>query len=277
VETRLLGSIDLDHARLAEDLKAVEALPFNSSYKEFACGDLSSSMLFNRTGDISDIMLGDYTGPGQMTAAGKSMPYVTGVVGKEFDLATLQFARLLRLGPNSVIVPHRDYLELGKRFTRIHVPLRTDEHCFSSEGDKIYQMRMGETWHLDASRLHSAASFSPVRRVHMILDFEEASDPRSLLRVPDGVLSNEAAIPASHTVHREPIGAAEKRALDGLSGVLAEDNLTDVLSMLVKVCYQRDVPMGSVFAWLQEIAAAGGRPDVVARVFELEKYFAKKR
>lgn len=277
MKARLLGSIDLDATRLADDLASVEALPFNSSYNEFACGDLSSSMLFNRTGDVSDAMLGDYDGSGQLTAAGQAMSYVVGVVRERFDLTTLRFARLLRLGPSSVIIPHRDYLELERRFTRIHVPLRTDEHCFHSEDDTVYQMGLGEVWFLDATRLHSAASFSRVHRIHMILDFEEANDPQSLLRDPDGVLSNGATALDSHVVSRQPIGAAQKRALDGLSGVLTGDTLTDVLSILVKTCYQRDVPMASVFGWLQEIAAAGGQPDVVARVSDLERYLVNER
>ncbi len=277
METGLLGRFDLDARRLADDLAAVEALPFNSSYKEFACGDLTSSMLFNRTGDIGDIMLGDYAGPGRLTTAGQAMPYVIGMATERFDLTTLRFIRLLRLGPNSVLVPHRDYMELESRFTRIHVPLRTDERCFSSQDNTVYQMRLGEAWYLDATRLHSAASFSPVRRIHMILDFAEADDPRSLVRTPPGRLATDATIPASHMVSRDPISVTEKGALDGLSGVLKEDNLIDVLSILIKVCYQRDVPLDSVFRWLQEIAAAGGRPGVAAHVCDLEKYYVKER
>jgi L-proline 3-hydroxylase, C-terminal len=111
----------------------------------------------------------------------------------------------------------------------------------------------------------------------MVLDFEEADDPRSLLRAPGAALSNGAADLTGHVVSRQPIGAAEKRALDGLSGVLASDNLTEVLSMLIKICYQRDVPMGSVFGWLREIAADGGRADVRTQVSELEKYLVNER
>jgi L-proline cis-4-hydroxylase len=277
VRTRLLGSIDLAAEQLADDLAAAEALPFNSSYGEFACGDLSSSMLFNRSGDVNDALLKDYTGSGHLTAAGRAMPYVIGVVGEHFDLTTLRFARLMRLGLNSVIVPHRDYLELERRFTRIHVPLRTDEHCFNSEDDTVYRMRLGEVWYLDATRLHSAASFSPVRRIHLVLDFEEASDPRQRLRSPGDRPGAVAVALAGHVVTREPIGDAQRRALGGLAGILTDDNLADVLSILVKTCYQRDVPMGSIFGWLQELALSGGRPDVATHVAQLEKYLVNER
>lgn len=277
MKSRLLGSVDLDPRRLADDLAAVQALPFNGSYREFAFGDLASSMLFNRTGDTNDIHIETYTGTGQLTAAGHAMPYVLGVATERFDLTTLRFARLIRLGPNTVLFPHRDYLELDRRFTRIHVPLRTDEQCFTAEDEIIYQMRLGEVWFIDASRLHSAASFSPVHRIHMLLDFDEADEPLSLLRVPEGGPGNGAMDLASHIVNREPIGAAQKRALDGLSGVLAYDNLTEVLSILVKTCYQRDVPMGRVYGWLQEMATVGGRPDVASHICELEKYLVTER
>lgn len=283
----MLARFELDAERLAAELAAVEALPFNGSYGDFVCGELASAMLFNRTGDSADGMLEDYSGPGCLTASGRAMPYLIGLLQERFDLTTLRFARLIRLGRNSVLVPHCDYLELARRFSRIHVPLRTDERCYSAQESTVFRMRQGEVWLLDATKVHSAASFSPVRRIHLVLDFAEADDPGALLRAGaagDGATAAAApaapaspAIPASHVVDRQPIAASERQALEGLSGVLAEDNVTDVLSILVKTCFQRDVAVGSVFGWLHEIAVAGGRPDLVSHVVGLEEYYVSHR
>ncbi|GAL10893.1 hypothetical protein JCM19233_1878 [Vibrio astriarenae] len=45
-----------------------------------------------------------------------------------------------------MILPHKDYLEFEKGFTRVHVVLDIDETCFNSENDTVYQMKAGEVW-----------------------------------------------------------------------------------------------------------------------------------
>ena len=124
-------------------------------------------MLWNKSGDVEDNFLLDYDHPAQRTAYGAQMPYLVEVLRQTFDLKQLRFARLAKLTPGSVLVPHRDYLELKHDLTRVHIPLATDSACFSSEENTVYQMRRGEIWYMDATQVHSAASFSRKPRTHL--------------------------------------------------------------------------------------------------------------
>ncbi|WP_344659492.1 aspartyl/asparaginyl beta-hydroxylase domain-containing protein [Catenulispora subtropica] len=280
--TTKITSLDLDAERLAEDLRRAEGFAYNDSYSEFICGAWRSCMLWNRSGDLADTRLEDFSGPGRITPYGAQLPYLFEVIGDVFQTESLKFARLARLTPGSVLVPHRDYLELEDDLIRIHLPIQTSRDCYSSEDDTIYQMRHGELWFLDATRPHSAASFTDRDRVHLILDFavDDVSEvftegfEQTCLDL-HGLSGGE--VPPDNIVTRAELLPGERESYVALAGVLSTENYEDVLAMVIKKFFKSELAVTDVFGWFGRIAEASGQPELVARVRRHEEHCLVRR
>jgi L-proline cis-4-hydroxylase len=255
----LLGTESINPAFTAVDLEQVEPFGYLDAYDEFVHGSWRTCMLWNASGDSADVQLCDYAGPAQPTEYGRRVGYFATVIRSLFDMTALRFARLTRLGPGSVVVPHRDYLELDSNLVRIHIPLVTTNHAYVSEIDTIYRMRVGEVWFLDATQVHSIANFSDTGRVHLLLDFA-VSDPWAIYH---GNRPATVGIPADSLVPRRPLRAGEEEAFIQLARLVDGTNLMDVLAMLIRRYFVAELSVLDVFGWLRAIAEQSGDPDVV--------------
>ncbi|MGI8667314.1 MAG: aspartyl/asparaginyl beta-hydroxylase domain-containing protein [Jatrophihabitans sp.] len=258
----LIGTCSIDPARLAVDLEQVEPNGFIDSYDEFVCGSWRTCVLWNATGDSSDATIRDYPGTGHPTEYGRKLDYLDELMGDNVDLDLLRFARLTRLGPGTVVVPHRDYVELAADLTRIHLPLITAAGAYAAEADTVYHMAQGQIWFLDASRPHSIANFSDTPRIHLLLDFA-GCDPVEVLRNP---MRSGIGVPAESIVPRRPLTAGERATFEALSGVLDGENFMDVLAMLIRRYFVAELSITDVFDWMREIAVSADRPDLVQRL-----------
>jgi Aspartyl/Asparaginyl beta-hydroxylase/Phytanoyl-CoA dioxygenase (PhyH)/L-proline 3-hydroxylase, C-terminal len=268
-----LGSIPLDVAGVEADLAAVDATGYVDSYTEFVCGSWRTCMLWNASGDTSDNRIHDYAGRAQPTALGRELRNVAAIVEEHFDLDLLRFARLTRLGPGTVVLPHRDYIELESELYRVHVPLRTNDLAFASEEDTIYRMRRGEVWFLDATRPHSIANFSDESRIHLLLDFA-VSPGRSPLHTG---AAEPPGFPPDAVVPRRPLATGERAAFQALAGVVDRSNLMDVLAMVIRRYFVAELSVDDVFAWLVEIGAESGDDAVVDRARWLHEHCLTSR
>jgi hypothetical protein len=262
VATRRLARLSLDAEQLGEDLARSDRFRFSSAYSEFTCGSWKGSALCNASGDIYDTRIADYSGDYQITDHGHQMPYVMDLVRRNFRTEHLRFVRIGRITPGSVMVPHRDYLELERDLTRIHVPLHTSDDCYSSENDTVYQMRLGEAWFIDATQAHSAVSFFTEDRSHLILDFTTATVEEALAFTPE----SGAGIPPEATVDRKPLTGDQSRALQGLSAIITPYNHRDVLALIIKQYFVSKISVPEIFDIACEIAKAGDQAEA------LEKY-----
>lgn len=95
--------------------------------------------------------------------------YLNEVVGS--FACKLNSVRLLSLAPGAVIKHHRDY-GLGPEDgeVRIHVPIQTHEQVHFYLEEKRIPMGEGETWFLNFNRFHRVDNFSPITRIHLVLD-----------------------------------------------------------------------------------------------------------
>lgn len=268
-----IGTLEIDRERAVKDLAQAEPGGFVDSYAEFVCGAWRTCMLWNASGDSSDFRLHDYPGSAKITEYGRKLAYVDDIISENFNLDRLRFVRLARLGPGSVVVPHRDYLELAADLVRIHVPLETDDQVYASEEQSIYRMRFGEVWFLDATKVHSIGSFSPNNRTHLILDFS-GPDPHSVVRLPE---PESVSLPADSLAPRRPLGPAEKGDFLKLSRILDEANFRDVLAILIKRYFQAEMDPVDVFAWLEEIASQNEDRDLAARARSLREHSVDSR
>ncbi len=249
--SRRIGSIRLDDTTgLAADLEAAERSGYLDSYTEFVCGSWRTCVLWNATGDGSDVLIRDYAGAAQPTEHGRRLAAVGSLIESHFDVTNLRFARLTRLAPGTVVVPHRDYVELERDLVRVHVPLLTNAAAFASEEETIYRMAQGEVWFLDATRPHSIANFSSTPRVHLLLDF--AADDADVLLASVGPPS----FPATAIVPRRPLRPGERDSLLALAGVADTWNLKDVLAILIKRYFVAELAVEGIFESLFEIAQA---------------------
>lgn len=272
--THRLDVLELDDARLQQDLRTAEDFNYSRSYGEFSFGMMRTTMLANRTGSMAEKLLADYTGTARPTDHGRALPYVSDLMERLFDLRYLKYARLLNLMPGSILMPHRDFIELDSRMFRIHIPLQTDENCASLQNGTVYRMRRGEMWHLDASRTHSAVSYSVTERVHLICDFtaDRLFDVlRSEPTAPD------PGIPEGNIVARPPLTDEDRRRLLHLGEVIDERNYGEIVAILIRRVYTHDIPGEEVFDLIKQITAVSGNPELIERAARNEEYYLHAR
>lgn len=238
-------------------------------------------MLWAADGDVGTGLVTDYDHgrTSAITPYGEQLPYLREVVEKNFDLGSLNFARLAVIA-GSVTIPHRDLLELaeipeGERNAhRVHVPLVTNDSCYFTEGNVVYQMRVGDVWFLDASREHGAAVLSPEPRTHLILDFADRGSDGELFRFD---AESSGSVPTSRIRERPPLTDAERKDLLGLAGVIDLDNYRDVFSIVIKKHYRADGGDNFVWETLDEIARLSEDEKVRSKVRELHRFFLLER
>jgi hypothetical protein len=177
-----------------------------------------------------------------------------------------------------VMVPHRDYVELSdeahqRAAHRLHVSLATSRDCVFTDEDVVYQMKAGEVWFLDASRLHGAGVISTVRRVHLILDLADVDQ--------DQVLAFDAApsggIPEASIRQRPPLSDREREAILSLASIVDLDNLSEIFALVVKKDYRTYGGPNFVWNTMREIARLSGNAEIVAKIAAWEKHCVLER
>ena len=282
MDTQRVGKLTIDRSRLQVELERSAAFEYSHAYSEYLCGGpWRSCVLWSAGGDNGDGLVTnyDFDQPCAPTPYAQQLPYVRELVENNFNLGRLTFGRLAVIS-NSVIIPHRDLLELSevpveaRNEHRVHVPLRTTDDAFFSEGDVVYRMHVGDVWFLDASKVHSAASFSEEERVHLILDFSDVDDGTPLVSLAS---NGNRGIPSDSVYVRAPITDHERDALIGLGSVLNTDNCRDVFSIVIKAHYRRDG--GENFVWNTMLAIADACDDdsVREKVHAMRRYFLIER
>jgi hypothetical protein len=277
--------VDIGENRLRDELVNAAPLNFVEPYEEFLCGRPTRSegqiMLWTPGGVTGDGIITHYDGEAEAapTEYGRRLPYVTEIIERFLSVRHLRFARLVALTSN-VLIPHRDYLEFGgdvrerSPMHRLHIPLITNSDCMFSEDNRIYRMRAGEVWFLDATRVHSAAALTDEVRMHLIVDFAGGDNEFGLLKIES---SHDGAIPANCMVDRKPLTESEREALYTLATVIDEDNLREIFGIVAKLHFRRDG--GDDFFW-RTIAEIRRRvPDAAfaAKLAKMHEYFVLER
>lgn len=283
MRTHHVADTSLDEARLAKDLAQSDSFVWSEAYSDYLFGGAwKSCMLWARGGDIGDGVVTNYdhNRPSTFTQYGNQLPYVRDLITSIADLERLNFVRLAKVS-NSVIIPHRDLLELGelpdstRNAHRMHIPLATNEDCFFTEDNTVFRMRKGEVWFLDASQIHSVAVLSKEPRVHLMLDFVNQPSSRPLIAIEGG--SEDAGIPDERTVKRPPLTDADRANLLRLADVLTMDTFSEIFSIVIKKHFRYDG--GDDFVWNTMIAIARASRDaaVLRHANELRRYYTMER
>ncbi len=252
-----IGAIALDAARLPPAVDALLALEMQPCVG-YAVGHWRKCILLDREAETSGRT---------PTAPGTS--YVRELLAATFALDFLDCAQVFVASRRSYVRPHRDWPESAPLYTRIHVPLQTDERCLSSEDDVVYRMGAGEIWLVDPSRPHSGGCFSDGTRVHLVLDFDPGVPLPRLFRDRTAF----APSPARTTVAREPFEERHLAAIHGLSQIATELNFGLIGDVLGTVHFEKAVGCAAMYDWLAEIAERSGNRALVRRAADLERRF----
>jgi len=277
VKTQRIAEIRLVVDELASDLKRLQEMRLSTAYSNYICGGpWLSCMVWALGGETGDGVLTHYEGRGSAnwTRQSEQLPAVRALIEASFSTQKLKFARLGMLQPGSVIIPHRDLLELDAPLHRLHIPLQTDENCMFTERNIVYRMRPGEVWFLDASDVHSVACFSTRNRVHLILDFGEDATAEDIFAIKytlPGDISQDCVL------RRQPMTQAERQSLLGLSSVLNERNWRTVLDLVIRQHFRCDGGNGFVWETMLEIAANASDRAAAAIVHEMHHYYLMER
>jgi hypothetical protein len=281
MRTRYVTTLDLDAERLAKELELSATFHYSEAYSDYLFGGpWKSCMLWACGGDSGDGVMTNYAydRPSTFTGYGRQLPYLQELITKTADLTRLNFARLAVVA-NSVIIPHRDLLEFSefpdesRNTHRLHIPLVTNDDCFFSEGNTVFQMKPGEVWFLNAAGIHSVAALSNEPRIHLIFDFVGVPGPGPLVKVAD----EGQEIPASRIVNRPPLPDSDRADLLRLADVLTLDTFSEVFSIVIKKHFRYDG--GEDFAWntMTEIARRCTDPAVLPHTLELHRYYTLER
>lgn len=273
MNTKKLGELRIDMVDLQEDLKQIANFYFSSTYSEFICGVWESCALWNKSGLPNNTVVFAYEGQPTKTLYAEQLPYISNLIQNTFYFDHLKLIRLVRLKNNSVIIPHKDFLETEEEFLRFHIPLQTDESCFNSEEDTVYHMKLGEIWHLNASLVHSAASFSPQERLHLILDFEKRVNLQQIIKIE----FNDEGIPPENIIEREELKANFFTEIKVLSKIINQFNFIDILAILIKTHFTKNLSAAKVFYILFKIAEESEDPALIEKAKNLYSYCMLER
>ncbi|MEU9979423.1 aspartyl/asparaginyl beta-hydroxylase domain-containing protein [Streptomyces sp. NPDC051014] len=273
MRTQLIGRIEFDKEKLAQDLERSFHITFAEPFDEFICGrPWKSAMLMTPGGGHGTALTQfDSSVPADVTGEGAKLPYVQEIIRKHFVAEHITFARLVVLN-DSVFVPHCDYIDLSDDTSRsriahrVHIVLATGEDAMFNESDTIFRMREGEVWFLDAAKPHSAGVVGETRRVHLLIDMADVPDLEDLFTF-DAELSR--TIPPSNLCARPRLSEAEREGLHGLSRVIDEENFTQVLGLVIRKHYRRDGGPDFVWSTMREIARLSENDRIVGRVTDL--------
>jgi hypothetical protein len=79
-------------------------------------------------------------------------------------------AMIVKLLPDSDIDPHQDDTEYLGLTRRHHIPLQTNSNVFFHVGSEKINMKVGECWEINNSKVHFVENNSIEDRVHLIID-----------------------------------------------------------------------------------------------------------
>lgn len=285
MHTLRFGNIDLDEQRLAKDLSSAAEFEYSYAYSNYICGGpWRSCMLWSVGGDTGSGLVTEYDHDraSSKTPCADEVPYLMEVIEHTFDLTHLNFVRLALLSPGSVIIPHKDLLELNRisdpqrNAHRVHVPLRTDADCYFTQDNIVYRMKAGEIWFFDSSTEHSAACFSGTDRLHLMLDFTDVEDPLALIKSSPSSPESDG-IPPEAVIPRPKLTDIERETLLSLANIVDIHNYRDILGLVIKTHYRKDGGPDFIWDTMLKIGARSGDKAADAKIHELHEYFVISR
>ena len=275
LKTQLLGFVGnkFNTALLEKDINLIATAEGYVGFSNDTVGFFQILPLWNCHGDARDGKYSNYEGAAKLTELGKKLPHINEILNSTFDLQFLKFARIFELCDGAFLFPHRDYLELESGFTRLHIPLKTNENALNSNEMSVYHMRVGEIWLHDGRFIHSAINFSSESRLNLIIDFDTKIPIADLFKDKSAmILKNQPKI-----VERTSLTQEDEKSIYSLSTIINQYNLKEIVSILSKIHFHKQISPALTYDWLQSIALATGNHKIIQKSQEIKQHFIGKR
>ncbi|CAM4301601.1 hypothetical protein F901_01790 [Acinetobacter dispersus] len=249
----------------------------NNDYKEFRVGDWRTFVIRNSSGLDDDGLIQSGNFKLKITPRGEQIMNINNWIDHFFNTTLLRLARVHSMGDGGVLIPHRDFLELGEEgnhWFRVHIPIKTNDSCLHAENDEIFHMRQGEIWFLDAKHLHSATNSSPERRLNLCLDFEIKDLPyQSIFKKP----IDEVFLPTPKMIKRENLNSDFVNGLHNLSKVITKENYWDIVGFLSKVPFYKNTGLSSFYEWMLKISEQSGDEYIFSKTKQFCQFLKAER
>jgi hypothetical protein len=255
----------------ARDALAIPPQSYVATYDEYSIGPWALAPLWSdSTGDTSGASR-EHDEAAKPIAAAARLDGINDLVYAHFATDLLRTVRLVRASHGALIIPHVDYLEHGRGFTRMHVPLVTDPaQARSTEDSVCFHMGRGEVWFLDACRIHSGGVIGPSARLHLVLDFDRSTSPE------DTIVAPLAPGPPPRLISRPRLPPDLLPSYEALARFIDVAGWQALVGLMARVHLRYDVPAGTLYDWLEGIADANSGPDrelLVADAHRMRRYF----
>lgn len=274
MNSQIVGLINFEPKALQKELNKILQLEFNTTYLDYVFGGWKNCVLWNGTGSHQDTTLKEYEGYSQPTELAKNLDYVNSIISNNFNLEFLKWLRVF-VCQKGVLLPHRDYLEMKKGFTRLHAPLQTDLTCLHSEEDDVFHMRVGEIWFLDATKIHSACSLKYTARVSLCFDFVPEVAFEKLIKGYTNY--TKSFLPEPCTIEREPLNEKDLKTIFALGNTVNEDNFDQILESLAKVHFIKQANAIAMYDWLVQITRISGNIKLMEKALLTKEFATQER
>ncbi len=271
MKTEIIGWIGnkFDLTLLEKDLNWLKTIQGYVGFSIKEVGLLEVYPLWNREGNAQDGQYSDYVGAAQLTKLDKELSHIRKVVEDTFFLEWMKFARIFDLREGSCLLPHRDYLELENCLTRIHIPLKTNPDALYLNEISVYHMRFGEIWLHDGSLVHSVINLSSDSRLHLILDFDSDIPIQNLFK------DKSTTIPKTKpmAIARKFLTYEDISDIYSLSRIISDRNIKEIVTILSKISFSKEVNPALIYDWLERIAADTGDRKIMQKSKEIKEHF----
>ena len=279
MKSRIIGRIELDDSQLKYDLETIAGNQHHANesvYSEYVFGSWKNFVLRNPTGNHDDAMFQGVNKSAVPTALGKKCSYLHSVIESAFATERLMMARV-NLMRNGMLIPHRDYVEFkksGEDLIRLHIPLQMNPESLHSEDDMVFHMRKGEVWVLAVDKVHAASNPTDFLRMSLVLDFYLGSDPVSVLFANPG---NYLPDTTPMMIARQPMESGFIDGIASLKNVINDENYNDLLMLLSRVHFYKQVDASSCYDWLINMCKEKEDAALLERSLKLKRYMIEDR
>jgi hypothetical protein len=160
-----------DVSALQKDVKHLSGISWKMHYQKLHYeGEWSAIPLRSVNGDSDNVIISPLENANYLdTVYMQQCPYIKEVLS--LFRCELMAVRLLKLNTGAIIKEHRDAeLSFEKGEIRIHVPVITHELVeFYLDKEKI-DVKEGECWYMNFNLPHAINNFSPINRIHLVID-----------------------------------------------------------------------------------------------------------
>jgi hypothetical protein len=157
--------IKLDHSFDAKRIMSEIHTEWHPHFmKEYAEAGNDALLLVTTEGTVNH----KHQYPMVPTPALDAMPYTKSI----WDTLGIPFerARFMRINPKSEMPRHHDVQPYWDDKVRLHIPVKTSDYVNFYCGGETINMKEGECWLMDNSRLHGVVNNGDDYRIHLVID-----------------------------------------------------------------------------------------------------------